>query len=1151
MRLRSTFLSIMLAGTMLAGPAMAQNAPASASGPLAPTPVAPSDVTLRDGFLAPPASARPRVWWHWLSGNVSRDGITKDLEWMKRIGLAGAMMFDGDMGAPKIVPERVTVLSPQWFGNLRFAASEADRLGLEFAMAAAPGWSETGGPWVKPEWGMKKFVWTETRVTGGRRVGKLAPLPANSGPFQSVVKRDYTGKPLPAGPLLARDVVILAFRTPDGDVSLDSLRPVMTTNVAGIDATKLIDGNGDAPVTLVAPAAGGPIWVRYDFATPATIRALTYAGPVGGRFADGPQGRVEASDDGLTWRSVRTLVGQAHNPAPQRTLAFPATTARHFRVVFDRAEVSRNPWPQAPGIAVSELALVPGARIDLFEDRAGFGVISNADAVRTPDVTPKTAIRSADIIDLTDRLRPDGTLDWTAPAGDWTILRAGWSLTGEVNHPATPEGTGLEVDKLNADHVRAHLDAYMAPVIRTLGPLVGARGLRYLLTDSWEAGQENWTEAMPGEFRRRRGYDLTRMLPALAGHVVDSAERSDAFLWDFRRTLADLVAENHYGTITRFAKEHGLGYYGEATGAAWPTVADGMLAKSLTDIPMGEFWAMPFGGKPAAFQGVVSDEFPADIIETRSTAHVYGKPLVAAEALTSSLPQWTSTPWSLKWVADKYMAMGVNRLVIHTSPHQPDDTHKPGLTLGPFGQVFTRHETWGEMAKPWIDYLSRSSFMLQQGTPVADVLYFYGEGAPSGVPYRDAGGALDLPGHGFDYVNADALLRLAKIEDGQIAFPGGARYRMVVLPDTLDRMTLPLISKLRDMVAAGAVLVGPKPTGSPSLGSSDDAVRTIADLLWGQTDGLSLTVNAFGKGRVYWRRDVPAVLAAEKIARDFDYAASDPAMDLRFTHRRLADGDLYFVTNQSDRAATVASWFRTSGHAPELWHADTGQSEPASYAIEGDRTRIPLTLGAYESVFVVFRKPTTVAGMTLPAPTVRTMQVLDDDWTIRFPGREPAKIGTGSWTIDANPDVRYFSGAATYLRTIDAAAGWFGRNERLYLDLGEVGDVAEVRVNGALAGSAWAPPYRVDITDQLRRGRNSLEIKVANTWQNRFVGDLQKGATPSAWTNVASGGGFSLLGKGLAADTPLTPSGLIGPVRIVGVRVGVDEGAASDPSRLQ
>jgi hypothetical protein len=1126
--MRRFTLSLLLAGASLCTPAaMAQKA---SSQDIA----VPAADPLLSAFREPPASARPRVWWHWLSGNVSQDGITKDLEWMKRIGVAGAMMFDGDMGAPRIVPERVTVLSKPWYHDLRFAASEADRLGLEFAMAAAPGWSETGGPWVKPEWGMKKFVWSETRLTGGRRAGRLAPLPDTAGPFQAMRKRDFAGKALP-GLSLARDIAVLAFRAPDGDVPLAALAPTLSASAPGLPLGKLIDGRLDEPAVLPAPTDAAPTWVRYDFAVPQTMRALTYVGPLGGRFAEGPTGRIEASEDGQTWRSIRTLVGQAHNPAPQRTFAFPETTARHFRIVFDRATVSREPWPQRPNIPVVELALVPGARVDLFEDRAGFGVLAQADAVETPAVAPRALVRSADVLDLSDKLQPDGTLDWTPPAGRWIVLRTGWSLTGEVNHPATPEGTGLEVDKLNATHVRAHLDAYMTPVVRELGDgLVGKRGLGYLLTDSWEAGQENWTEMMPDEFRKRRGYDLTHMLPVLAGFVVDSSDRSDAFLWDFRRTLADLVADNHYGTITRFAAEHRLGYYGEATGAAWPTVADGMLAKSQTDIPMGEFWAMPFGGQPAAYHGVRSDEFPADVIETRSTAHVYGKPLVAAEALTSSLPQWTSTPWSLKWVVDKYMAMGINRLVLHTSPHQPDDTHKPGLALGPYGQVFTRHETWGEMAKPWIDYLSRSSFLLQQGLPVADVLYFYGEGAPSGVPYDIASEPADLTRWGFDYVNADALMRLAKTEDGSICFPGGASYRLLVLPRGLTRITLPMITHLRDLVAAGAILVGPKPTGSPSLSSDSGAVRTIADQLWGQTDGRSLTVHPFGKGRVYWRDEITDVLAAEGIAPDFEASPANPAMDLRFAHRRLADGDVYFVTNQSPVAATVPVRFRVSGKAPEAWDPADGESRPLSYHIAGGTTEVPLTLGAFDSTFVMFRRPATASDRAVSAPTERTLMTMAGGWTLSIPATEGVPIQmpttTGSWTSDERPDVRYFSGVATYTRSFDFRA--LPKRGRLYLEMGEVGDVAEVRVNGVLAGTAWKPPYRVNVSGHLRAGGNKLEIRVANTWQNRLVGDQQPGAIKRAWTN-ASRGGPGLRGAGITAGTPLTRSGLLDPVRLI------------------
>ena len=1098
---------------------------------------------LQDGFLDPPEVARPRVWWHWLSGNVSQNGIRQDLEWMKRIGIAGAMMFDGDMGAPKIVPERVTVLSPQWYENLKYAASEADRLGLEFAMAAAPGWSETGGPWVTPQMGMKRFAWSQKRVRGGERVGMLPPLPSRAGPFQDSPKLDPTGKEHAAGPSLARDVAVLAFPAPEGDVSLASLSPRLTSNAPSLALTVLADGRLDDKVVLPSPSPEHPIWVQFDFSVPQTMRALTYAGPMGGRFSEGPQGRIEASDDGAVWRSLRTLVGQAHNPAPQRTFAFPETKARYFRVVFETAEVSQNPWPLPPGIALSELAFVPGARVDSFEDKAGFGVLANADTLTSPSTSRGAAVDSTAIIDVTDHLRADGTLDWTPPKGtDWIVLRSGWSLTGEVNHPATPEGTGLEVDKLNPEHVRQHLDAYMTPVIAKLGPLVGKRGLRYLLTDSWEAGQENWTEALPQEFAQRRGYDLRKLIPVLAGWVVDSSDRSDRFLWDYRRTLADLVAESHYGTITRFAKEHDLGYYGEATGAAWPTVADGIQAKSRTDIPTGEFWAMPFGAEPAAFQGVRSNEFPGDIIETRSTAHIYGKPLVAAEALTSSLPQWTSTPWSLKWVVDKYMAMGVNRLIIHTSPHQPGDTHKPGLTLGPFGQVFTRHETWGEMAKPWVDYLARTSYMLQQGQPVTDVLYFYGAGAPSGVPYRNSDEPVDLPNWGFDFTDAEALLTLAQVHDGRIAFPGGASYRVLVLPEHSQRIPLAVLRKLHDLVSQGAILVGARPQGAAGLGDEDAAVRTLADEMWGQTDGLALTVNKLGKGKIYWRRDVEGVLADEHMTRDFEFAAPDPAMKLRFAHRSSPDAEIYFVTNQSAKAGKVPTWFRVSGKQPEIWHADTGRITAASYTMSDGRTMVPLDLDAYDSVFVVFRRPTTVSQVSIRPSTIRTVAQLGGNWSIDFPieGSSNLTVNSplGSWTGQSNPELRYYAGTATYRREAKVDASWLANGQRLILDLGTVAEVAEVRVNGKLAGTAWKPPYKVDITEFAKPGKNRIQVSVANSWQNRFVGDLQEGARQHAWTNVASGGGFALLGEGLKASTPLLPSGLLGPVQLVTLKEG-------------
>jgi len=1099
------------------------------------------------GFETPPESAKPRVWWHWLGGNISQHGITRDLEWMKAAGIGGMQMFDGDLGeTPQVVERRITALSEQWTDALHWAAREAERLGLEFTMTAAPGWSETGGPWVKPEQGMKKLVWAHTRVAGGQRLrGQLNMPPVTTGPFQATPLRNMFGRLVDSNvPAYYHDIAVLAWPVPEGEIPLQALRPQLSASAPELDLPALIDGDLERGIVLPDPEPGRPVWVQFMFAKPQTIRALSYAGPVGKRFATGPHGRIEASDNGQNWRTIRSLIGVSHDPAPQRTYAFAATTARYFRVVFDQPEEYELPFPRQPGISIGELALVPGARIDQFEDKAGFGVHPNIDAVHTPDYSPGEVIAAQSLIDLTARLQADGSLDWTPPAGEWMVMRFGYSPTGTINHPATPEATGPEVDKFNAEHVRAHLEGYLRPVLNKLGPLAGQRGLQYLLTDSWEAGNANWTEAMLNEFQTRRGYDLKPWLPVLAGFVVDSARASDAVAWDFRRTLADLIAENHYGTITRFAHEHHMGYYAEAVGAGWPTVADGMLTKSYTDIPMGEFWTLPAGIDQADW-GIElrTHEHPAhlaDIIETASTAHVYGKPLVAAESLTSMQPLWRATAWNLKAMADRYMATGVNRLVIHTSPHQPRDDYRPGMTLGPVGQAFTRHETWAGMAHAWTQYLARSSFMLQQGVPVADILYFYGEGAPSGVPYRQADTPVRYPGHGLDYVNADALLRLANVKDGEIIFPGGAAYKLLILPPELQRISLPLAEKLYQLVNAGAVMVGPKPQGSPGLAFDDQAVLTVVDALWGNLDGNLLSVRDVGKGRVYSGRSLEAVLKAERIGRDFDYDRTQSDFDLKFFHRRLSDADIYFISNQSNISGTVNTKFRTSGRKPWLWYADTGAIVPVSYQMQDGNTRIALPLDAYESVFVVFRGQAAGMGEELPIATASTLRVLDGHWTLRFPPGSGAPSGAqqltrlDSWSNSEISGIRYFSGVATYSRTLNIPANWHKDNTCIVLDLGDVKELAEVRLNGQSVGIAWKPPYRVDVTGALKAGNNQLEIDVANLWWNRMVGDRQPGVQPIAATSFnQSDSFFSSMGAAISADAPLFPAGLLGPVSLL------------------
>ena len=594
----------------------------------------------------------------------------------------------------------------------------------------------------------------------------------------------------------------------------------------------------------------------------------------------------------------------------------------------------------------------------------------------TPAVPDGDAVRKADVVDLTSKMRPDGKLDWTPPAGRWTILRFGYSLTGARNSPASPEATGLEVDKLDRAHVKAYFDNYLDQYKNATGGLMGKRGLQYVITDSWEAGVANWTDRMFAEFAKRRGYDMHPWLPVLAGRIVESAETSDRFLWDFRKTLADLVAENHYDQLTDILHARGMGRYTESHEGGRAFIGDGMEVKRRADIPMSATWLE----RP----GKASRQYDADVQESASVAHIYGQNLVAAESLTVYRNAWAYSPETLKSTADRMMANGLNRFIIHTSVHQPVDDKIPGLGLGPFGQWFTRHETWAEMAKPWTTYLSRSSFMLQQGTFVADIAYFYGE--DSNVTALFGEKMPDIPaGYRLDFVNADALINRLSVKDGRIITATGMSYRLLALDPNSRHMSLAVLRKIRDLVSAGAAVVGPKPIDSPSLADDQAEFRSIADELWGP---------GIGKGKVFGGLTIAQALASIGASPDFEYTKPREDTSLMFVHRALPDGDLYWVVNGNTRPETLEASFRVTGKEPELWHAETGLVEPASYLIANGRTIVPLRLAPDDAVFVVFRRASTAPARALPDPVETDLTTIAGPWDVAFqPGRgAPAKI---------------------------------------------------------------------------------------------------------------------------------------------------------------
>lgn len=1086
------------------------------------------DATLEEGFREPPMSARPRVWWHWMNGNVTEGGIRKDIEWMSRIGLGGMQNFDATVVTPQIVDKRLVYMSPEWKQAFRFAASEAQKHGLELATASSPGWSETGGPWVKPEDGMKKLVWSELTVDGSRRfTGPLPSLPGTTGKFQDIEAQHDAFSPGQDGlpfPQHSADIAVLAYRTPASWEPLPA--PQMMANGKDLPAATLIDGLFGDGIEIPRPAQANREVLAIDFGSPRTIRSLTY------QISDTDGMPVlEAEDRGGNWRRIAQLA-----PSPiASTISFAPVTATRFRMVLGPpaqgggvlAQMGdMTPGVDIPGmlqafgpkgatammgggardtIRIAEFSLQTAPKVNAFEKKAGFAIANDYYAL-DGDTGPEVAgIEPADVMNLTDRVSADGHLDWTPPKGRWTIVRLGYSLTGTMNHPATREATGLEVDKYDGDAVERYLKTYIGMYADATGKdLIGHRGLRAIVTDSTEIGPSNWTPRMLADFRTLRGYDPTPWLPALTGTIVASRRQSDAFLYDYRRTLSDLMSREHYGTIARVAHENDLTYYGEALETSRIVLGDDMAMRAHADIPMS------MSGAEIDMRGAAS------------VAHIYGQNLVAAESLTNALAPWATSPSDLRAKMDFAFVSGVNRAVIHTSVHQPTDDKKPGLALLIFGQYFNRHETWAEMAKPWVDYLARSSFLLQQGRNQADVAYFYGEEAPLVGQFTTI--PEDAPRHyGFDFINADALSNALTVEGKDIVTPGGARYKVLYLGGTSHRMTASTLRRIVTLVQAGATVVGQPPQDSPALGDDPAEFADLVKRLWGNGQGA-----AVGTGRVIGGKDIESALASIGVTRDFAYEAREPGAAVLFQHRTLPDGEIYYLSNRSVRLEHLEARFRVTDKTPEIWRADTGAREPVSYRVEAGETIVSMDMAPTDSFFVVFEKPLAAPSATIAAPVWTTLKDIGDGpWEVHFePGRgAPAQTRLQSLRSLSTSDlagIKYFSGVATYSKAFDLPAAK-APYRRLMLDLGEFGDVAEVRVNGTLAGTVWREPHRVEIDELVKPGRNTLEVKVANRWINRLIGDAQPGAQKVTWTSTPT----------YSADAPLRLSGLVGPVQLL------------------
>jgi len=1109
-------------------------------------------------FCNPPASANLGAYWYWLGGNVTAEGITADLESMREAGIVQPMLFSigkGDANSP--ITPHADALTERWWSLVEHAVRESDRLGLTLALNACDGWATASGPWITPELSMQHVVWSEQIVPGGKRFSAKLPVPAHL--------HDYY-----------REIAVLALPFPEEwDRTSASLQPKITSNLPlkVADPQRITDpANKEEIVDTVESG-----WITYDFGKTFTLRSVTVHTPSPFGYSPGVYRaanslEVQASDDGVSFRTIGRLEYPKHGWQTDLTTlthAVPQTTARYFRLVHHEL-TAQQPYEeeydfgQDTRLRFYSIVLSSEPRIHHFQAKNGaqWAISRETTAADVPDTA---CVKATGIEDLTTQLSADGTLAWTPPPGRWRILRIGYSTTGTMNS-AAGGAQGLECDRFNAGAVKLQFDSWFGKALARVGPHYAGKVLHVIHVDSWEAGAQNWSPGFAGDFRRLRGYELLSWLPVLTGVPIESAEASERVLFDLRRTVNDLTSDRFFKTVAGLAHANGCLFSAEPPNPTF--LCDGLEYASYADLPMGEFWL-----------NTPRNDKPTDIKDAVSGARVYGKLAAGAESFTEGLMNWRETPFAMKALGDHNYCQGINRFMLHVYAQQPWLDRAPGMTLSGIGSFVGRTQSWWKPGQAWLRYLRRCQALLQAGSAVCDVCAFTGENIPARALLPRNLSQPIPPGYAYDSINRDALLRLAHVENGEIVLESGMRYRVLLLPD-VRTMTPQLAAKLRELVLAGACIVGPPPERSPSLeqgAAADDSVRAAARELWGDPDGKTPIDRQAGKGRVVWGKSLRELFDAAGLIPDVAIlppVGQTVLPNVEWTHRRGAGWDLYFLSNQSSEKVRIDAVFRVEGRSPELWHADSGKHEElALWRPEKGGTAVPLALDPAESVFVVFKKPSGAADPVVAveegdAETIELRQgrsveaiirkpgrwrlrrrsgriihvreqrpltatVLTGSWRLSFAERLPAPItitrhSLGSWTEIDEAALKYYSGTATY-RTAFRLPHEPERH-RFVLDLGDVRDLAEIRINGRVAGVLWMPPYRIDVTDIAKPGANVLEIDVTNTWNNRLIGDDGKPDKDRVTTVVP------MLRKGQpwlpSGDDKLIPAGLLGPVQI-------------------
>lgn len=1083
---------------------------------------------LANGFRRPPHSAGIRAFWWWLNGNVTHESITRDLEQMKAKGFNGALIFDADgssQGNNASVPAGPTFGSPEWTDLFVHACREAHRLDLELSLNIQSGWN-LGGPKVTAEEATQTLVWSETEVRGPRNIKRMLAQPK---------KREFY-----------QDVAVLAFPKPrssypEGTASGGLLCDLTASSThASSDAMFAMDGDLNTYwVSGGPPNLESPPSLLLGLSESMEVSALSLLG----RKGYGPRRCIiQLSDDNQSYVTVQEVTLKDGH---RLEASFATHTARFIRLLFPEAYDLNAPNGLSRNVQVVEVT-IPGIGravellkrpiFDLELKSATRELGKSAPDCRflledVPAIPGEPVVRPDEIVDLSDKMTPDGILDWQVPEGDWVILRVGHTNTGAKVSTHSAGWDGRVLDNMNPVSLNEYWNRHIEPLLAAVGPLAG-KTLRYAHTDSWEGGGMNWSPGFDKTFQQRRGYDPIPWLAVLAGYVVESRASSNAFLADFRKTIGDRVAD-HYGQLTTLAQRHGMATHPECSGPhAGPL--DGLKNYGRSEIMMSEFWS------PSRHRSDSTERF--FVKQAASAAHTYGKRLVGAEGFTTIGPHWNDVPWaSMKPSFDHEFCSGLNLLFIHAFTCSPQEMGLPGQEYFA-GTHFNPQVTWWNESVAIIDYFRRCQFLAQQGNFVADVLYYYGDHIPNIASLKESDPAGALPDFDYDMLSEELLLSsLAVTENGMLTLPSGMQYRVLVLPDHRV-LSLGALAAIDKLVRAGGTVLGPGPERAVSLEGGEmgrSRFQGLVNGLWGNHDQTNKTSGSrtVGKGRVAWGTSARDWLHQEGIRSDLKFVHSSATDQLDWIHYRIGDGDVYFVSEPTGNTVEGLATFRCQGKIPEFWDAVDGSIRDAStFRSVAGGIEVPLKLDPFGSLFVVFRRPIESHQTTSTPPTGSSnfpdwqhQQSITGPWNVRFDERwggpsQPIRFNElSSWTRHQRPRIKYYSGKAVYQTKFFVNES--SRDEDVAIELGSVKDVgiARVRLNGTDLGVVWRPPFRVAIGDAIKQGENQLQIEVVNSWRNRLIGD--RALPPDervTRTNIR-----------VQENWRLEPSGLLGPVRIV------------------